>query len=168
MCAPWVLPSVTSLTERSVSILFQNQCQLAIKFPTDSCWPFWIAEQIMDKRQSEQNCENQDQNYFSMKSCNIGSLSTKNKIAPFDPLFIKEIIESFLFCMYLGFFYLAHKAKWVKLNGKTLQVVKNSLHFIHFSKTLCYQSNLASKHSHFEELLLSKFWSKRADFIFWW
>jgi hypothetical protein len=42
----------------------------------------------------------------------------------------KEILESFLFCMYLGSFTLPplHKAKWVQLNGKTLQVLKNSLH----------------------------------------
>ena len=37
----------------------------------------------------------------------------------------KEILESFLFCMYLGSFTL-HKAKWVQLKGKTLQVLKNS------------------------------------------
>ena len=45
-------------------------------------------------------------------------------------LITKEIIESFLFCMHLGSFTLPlplHKANWVKLNGKTLQVLKNSL-----------------------------------------
>ena len=35
----------------------------------------------------------------------------------------KEILKSFLFCMCLGSFTLP-KAKWVKLNGKTLQVLK--------------------------------------------
>ena len=40
----------------------------------------------------------------------------------------KEILESFLFCMYLGSFTLPlHKAKWVQLKGKTLQVLNNSL-----------------------------------------
>ena len=42
----------------------------------------------------------------------------------------QDILESFLFCMYLGSFTLPlplHKAKWVQLNGKTLQVLKNSL-----------------------------------------
>ena len=38
----------------------------------------------------------------------------------------KEILESFLFCMYLGSFTLSI-AKWVQLNGKTLQVLKKSL-----------------------------------------
>ena len=40
----------------------------------------------------------------------------------------KEILKFFLFCMYLGYFTLLHKAKWVQLNGKTLQVLKNSVH----------------------------------------
>ena len=40
----------------------------------------------------------------------------------------KEILGSFLFCMYLGSFTLPlHKGKWVQLNGKTLQALKNSL-----------------------------------------
>ena len=41
----------------------------------------------------------------------------------------KEILESFLFCMTLGLLPCLplHKAKWVQLNGKTLQVLKNSL-----------------------------------------
>ena len=43
----------------------------------------------------------------------------------------KEILESFLFCMYLGSFTLPllplYKAKWVQLNDKTLQVLKTSL-----------------------------------------
>ena len=38
----------------------------------------------------------------------------------------KEILESFLFCMYLGSFTLSI-AKWLQLNGKTLQVLKKSL-----------------------------------------
>ena len=38
----------------------------------------------------------------------------------------KEILESFLFCMYLGSSTLSI-AKWVQLNGKTLQVLKKSL-----------------------------------------
>ena len=45
------------------------------------------------------------------------------------PISIKEILESFLFCMYLGSFTLPplHKAKRVQLNGKTLQNLKKSL-----------------------------------------
>ena len=43
----------------------------------------------------------------------------------------KEILESFLFCMYLGSVTLTllplYKAKCVHLNGKTLQVLKTSL-----------------------------------------
>ena len=41
----------------------------------------------------------------------------------------KEFCTNLLFCVYLGYFSLVllDKAKWVQLNGKTLQVLKNSL-----------------------------------------
>ena len=64
----------------------------------------------------------------------------------------KEILESFLFCMYLGSFTLS---KWVQLNGKTLQVLKNSLPLrlwasqlwckIKFSESLKIKSILTQK-----------------------
>ena len=39
-------------------------------------------------------------------------------------------------------------------------------HFIIYLKTVFYEVNLASHHSHLEVLLLSKFWSEREDFNF--
>ena len=41
------------------------------------------------------------------------------------PREVKKFLNTF-FCMYLGSFTL-HKAKWVQLNGKTLQILKKSL-----------------------------------------
>ena len=37
-------------------------------------------------------------------------------------------------------------------------------HFIKFSKTVSYEVNLTSQHSHLEVLLIRKFWSERGDF----
>ena len=39
----------------------------------------------------------------------------------------KEILESFLHVAWVFYLAFIHKAKWVQLNGKTLQVLKNSL-----------------------------------------
>jgi hypothetical protein len=53
-------------------------------------------------------------------------LSYLNSVCAIEP---KEILESFLFCMYLGSFtspYLSTKLN-VQLNGKILQVLKDSL-----------------------------------------
>ena len=47
-------------------------------------------------------------------------------------IFTKEILES------LGLLPCLHKAKWVQLNGKTLQVLKKSFLFATFWNFLCF------------------------------
>ena len=59
---------------------------------------------------------------FTLKHYKVQTRETKGTYSSLVQT--KEILESFLFCMYLGFL-LFHK--WVQLNGKTLQVLKNYL-----------------------------------------
>ena len=68
----------------------------------------------------------------------------------------KEILESFLFCKYLGYFTLPvplHKPQWVQLNGKTLQVLKKSLALAplwHPKMCHLYVCGLGTRHARFK------------------